>query len=468
QQPQQQPLTPATIAKFLAETQKGGRAAHAMTHDDSGTESMSPPSAGSRSNSFSVSSLLMHQKNSELLAGMLTPASSNGSLASSHGSQEALAPRTRTPSASAASPAAATPRVARFAPYEALTPQQQPQPVFNPYAAAATSPQQQSHLQHLQHQLQMPPSAAAAAAAAAAMQHLQQQHQLSQHQQMQMALAAFHGGHPMGYPMHYPGLQREECAVCEDRASGYHYGVLSCEGCKGFFRRSVSKNKDVEYSCNRAGMCEIRKESRNRCQSCRLKKCIAAGMSTDAVRADRRSNRRKAEAEERRDTQQKTIAQLAQYQSVIDQCDHAYGEAFPEGTYLRTREEAMARLERFIESMPLLAPGGREAAVKALDRVVVVRAAYTTDSCIILQPSEEAILRLKQIFAIPGTAAASPLLRPPLSQRLVAIASALEIAAAADIRTDRAIESLLFALEIQLAHEKATPLYTKMALLLGK
>lgn len=29
------------------------------------------------------------------------------------------------------------------------------------------------------------------------------------------------------------------CAVCSDYASGYHYGVWSCEGCKAFFKRSI-------------------------------------------------------------------------------------------------------------------------------------------------------------------------------------------------------------------------------------
>lgn len=28
--------------------------------------------------------------------------------------------------------------------------------------------------------------------------------------------------------------QEELCVVCGDKASGYHYNALTCEGCKGF------------------------------------------------------------------------------------------------------------------------------------------------------------------------------------------------------------------------------------------
>ncbi|CAB3258860.1 unnamed protein product [Arctia plantaginis] len=75
------------------------------------------------------------------------------------------------------------------------------------------------------------------------------------------------------------------CKVCGDKASGYHYGVTSCEGCKGFFRRSIQKQ--IEYRCLRDGKCLVIRLNRNRCQFCRFKKCIAVGMSRDSVRYGR-------------------------------------------------------------------------------------------------------------------------------------------------------------------------------------
>ncbi|KAG7278898.1 hypothetical protein CRUP_036412 [Coryphaenoides rupestris] len=84
------------------------------------------------------------------------------------------------------------------------------------------------------------------------------------------------------------------CFVCQDKSSGYHYGVSSCEGCKGFFRRSIQKN--MVYTCHRDKNCQINKVTRNRCQYCRLQKCFEVGMSKEAVRNDR--NKRKKEVKE--------------------------------------------------------------------------------------------------------------------------------------------------------------------------
>uniref|UniRef100_A0A8W7PYZ2 Probable nuclear hormone receptor HR3 n=1 Tax=Anopheles coluzzii TaxID=1518534 RepID=A0A8W7PYZ2_ANOCL len=70
------------------------------------------------------------------------------------------------------------------------------------------------------------------------------------------------------------------CKVCGDKSSGVHYGVITCEGCKGFFRRSQSSV--VNYQCPRNKQCVVDRVNRNRCQYCRLQKCLKLGMSRDA------------------------------------------------------------------------------------------------------------------------------------------------------------------------------------------
>ncbi|KAB0394046.1 hypothetical protein E2I00_001750 [Balaenoptera physalus] len=90
--------------------------------------------------------------------------------------------------------------------------------------------------------------------------------------------------HPSG---NMASFTKHICAICGDRSSGKHYGVYSCEGCKGFFKRTV--RKDLTYTCRDNKDCLIDKRQRNRCQYCRYQKCLAMGMkregSAETVRA---------------------------------------------------------------------------------------------------------------------------------------------------------------------------------------
>ncbi|XP_053319199.1 peroxisome proliferator-activated receptor alpha [Spea bombifrons] len=87
-----------------------------------------------------------------------------------------------------------------------------------------------------------------------------------------------------------------ECRVCGDKASGFHYGVHACEGCKGFFRRTLRLNLAYD-KCERT--CKIQKKNRNKCQYCRFEKCLRVGMSHNAIRFGRmpRSEKAKLKAE---------------------------------------------------------------------------------------------------------------------------------------------------------------------------
>nr|XP_003704913.2 PREDICTED: nuclear receptor subfamily 2 group F member 5-like [Megachile rotundata] len=75
------------------------------------------------------------------------------------------------------------------------------------------------------------------------------------------------------------------CKVCGDKASGKHYGVPSCDGCRGFFKRSIRRNLD--YVCKENGRCIVDVSRRNQCQACRFTKCLQVNMKRDAVQHER-------------------------------------------------------------------------------------------------------------------------------------------------------------------------------------
>uniref|UniRef100_A0A3P9MN89 Retinoic acid receptor alpha n=1 Tax=Oryzias latipes TaxID=8090 RepID=A0A3P9MN89_ORYLA len=113
------------------------------------------------------------------------------------------------------------------------------------------------------------------------------------------------------------------CFVCQDKSSGYHYGVSACEGCKGFFRRSIQKN--MVYTCHREKNCIINKVTRNRCQYCRLQKCLEVGMSKESVRNDR--NKKKKDEKKQECTESYVLS--PDTEQMIDRVRKAHQETFP-------------------------------------------------------------------------------------------------------------------------------------------
>ncbi|XP_072203347.1 peroxisome proliferator-activated receptor gamma isoform X2 [Excalfactoria chinensis] len=123
-------------------------------------------------------------------------------------------------------------------------------------------------------------------------------------------------------------LMAIECRVCGDKASGFHYGVHACEGCKGFFRRTI-RLKLIYDRCDLN--CRIHKKSRNKCQYCRFQKCLAVGMSHNAIRFGRMPQAEKEKL-------------LAEISSDIDQLN-------PESADLRALAKHL--YDSYIKSFPL-------------------------------------------------------------------------------------------------------------------
>uniref|UniRef100_A0AC34FNB6 Nuclear receptor domain-containing protein n=1 Tax=Panagrolaimus sp. ES5 TaxID=591445 RepID=A0AC34FNB6_9BILA len=76
----------------------------------------------------------------------------------------------------------------------------------------------------------------------------------------------------------------EPCCVCGDKSTGTHYGTVSCNGCKGFFRRTILRNQ--RFTCRFNKQCVIDKNFRCACRYCRFQKCLSAGMKREAKKID--------------------------------------------------------------------------------------------------------------------------------------------------------------------------------------
>ena len=80
------------------------------------------------------------------------------------------------------------------------------------------------------------------------------------------------------------GISRQQlinspCPICSDKISGFHYGIFSCESCKGFFKRTVQNRKN--YVCLRGAACPVTIATRKKCPACRFEKCLQKGMKLE-------------------------------------------------------------------------------------------------------------------------------------------------------------------------------------------
>nr|ACO92359.1 ecdysteroid receptor isoform [Neomysis integer] len=100
-----------------------------------------------------------------------------------------------------------------------------------------------------------------------------------------------------------PRQSEELCLVCGDRSSGYHYNALTCEGCKGFFRRSITRSN--VYHCKYGKHCEMDMYMRRKCQECRFTKCLSIGMKPECVIPESQCNIKRQQKLQREKQKQK-------------------------------------------------------------------------------------------------------------------------------------------------------------------
>nr|pir hypothetical protein C25B8.6 - Caenorhabditis elegans [Caenorhabditis elegans] len=86
---------------------------------------------------------------------------------------------------------------------------------------------------------------------------------------------------------------KHHCSVCGDRPTGYHYDVLSCNGCKTFFRRTIINSRN--FICTKGGNCQFTKDFRCACRACRFEKCVRVGMNPSAIQFPSSKNHNEAD-----------------------------------------------------------------------------------------------------------------------------------------------------------------------------
>ncbi|XP_051997960.1 nuclear receptor subfamily 1 group I member 2 [Xyrauchen texanus] len=138
---------------------------------------------------------------------------------------------------------------------------------------------------------------------------------------------------PLGDSIHGDGSEEETeeddepkiCQVCGDKSTGYHFNAMTCEGCKGFFRRAMKR--PTQYCCPFRNVCVITKSNRRQCQSCRLQKCLSIGMKRELIMSDEAVKKRRIQIRRKR-MQEEPVTLSPQQEAVIQELLAAHQKTF--------------------------------------------------------------------------------------------------------------------------------------------
>uniref|UniRef100_A0A9J7XN16 Nuclear receptor subfamily 1 group I member 2 n=1 Tax=Cyprinus carpio carpio TaxID=630221 RepID=A0A9J7XN16_CYPCA len=115
------------------------------------------------------------------------------------------------------------------------------------------------------------------------------------------------------------------CQVCGDKSTGYHFNAMTCEGCKGFFRRAMKR--PAQLCCPFQNACVITKSNRRQCQSCRLQKCLSIGMKRELIMSDEAVEKRRMQIRRKR-MQEEPVTLSPQQETVIQELLTAHHKTF--------------------------------------------------------------------------------------------------------------------------------------------
>ncbi|XP_076974342.1 nuclear receptor subfamily 1 group I member 2 isoform X2 [Tamandua tetradactyla] len=98
---------------------------------------------------------------------------------------------------------------------------------------------------------------------------------------------------------------------------------MTCEGCKGFFRRTMKRNARLRCPFWK-GTCEITRKTRRQCQACRLRKCLESGMKKEMIMSDAAVEQRRALI--KRKKKEQTVTQPSAMKGLTEEQQTMIGE----------------------------------------------------------------------------------------------------------------------------------------------